>query len=139
MERRTPPNCRDARLALQRRLGRGRRPASAKDISAKEWKIITDRCLLDDLHERPVVSEYKRKGGFVSLLLVSWALAEVEKALPKELTDDRTASLIAAFREQAYAFRGHCGRIVNELEHPVPFPYYHALDVFILINLVVVS
>jgi predicted membrane chloride channel (bestrophin family) len=40
---------------------------------------------------------------------------------------------------QAYAFRGHCGQIVNELKNPVPFPYYQALDVFILIDLVMVS
>jgi hypothetical protein len=53
-----------------------RRPSKRQRALIQAWHL--DRCLLDDEHDRQAVVEYKRKGGFVPVLLVSWALAEVE-------------------------------------------------------------
>ena len=49
------------------------------------------------------------------------------------------AQLLGTFRDQAYAFRGHCGQVTNWLSQPVPFPYYHVLNLMLVLNLGLIS
>ena len=42
-------------------------------------------------------------------------------------------------QEKAFAFRGHCGQIHNLLQQPVPFPYFHILNLMLVITLTIVA
>ena len=76
--------------------------------------------------EVPVAKLHVGQGG---LLLLSWALAEVEATLTamqaenheSALADVRVAEVLAFFRATAFSLRGHCGKITNWLKNP-PFP-----------------
>ena len=51
----------------------------------------------------------------------------------------RTEALIFQLREAAFKFRGHCGQIAAMLKQPVPFPYFHLLNLMLVINLILLS
>lgn len=44
--------------------------------------------------------------------------------------------VLSQLRDAAFAFRGRCGQIVNTLKQPVPYPYFHLLNLILFVNLV---
>jgi len=109
---------------------------STQKVSDDEWKLVHDRALLSKT-EKEQLTACK---AYRPLILLVWALREVDLALGgKAANDPRTAAISAEFRQQAFDFRGHCGQITNWLKQPVPFPYFHVLSLFMLLDLVVVS
>ena len=66
-------------------------------------------------------------------------LAQVpEQLLPKGAGAEgiRAEHVHSQFRDVVFSFRGHCGQIVNLLKQPVPFPYFHLLNLMLLVQLV---
>jgi len=107
-------------------------------LNDEEWEVILTRRLLSP-HEKEVISSY---GGQKYFMLLVWAMQEVEAAIARDATDAtdaRTADLLNSFREEAFKFRGHCGQITNWLIQPVPFPYFHLIQLFMLFNLFLYS
>jgi hypothetical protein len=112
-------------------------------IDASEWKRIIKRHLLKQ-SEIDTISAY---AGYKPFLPLVWALAEVEDALLPEHASEQTrmserfrvSDLLTNFRQLAFAFRGHCGQISNWLKQPVPFVYFHALTLLLLLDMVLVS
>jgi predicted membrane chloride channel (bestrophin family) len=105
-----------------------------ESISEDEWRMIVLRQLLSE-SEVCLLKAYK---GFRPFLAVCWALesAQTMCASAGQHGDGWTAW---QFREVAFKFRGHCGQIVNLLKQPVPFPYFHLLNVIMLLQLLLLS
>jgi len=106
-------------------------------IDEEEWATIKNRHLLID-SEIDTLKAYK---GFKPFLPVHWAMLEAEAQLKANpMTDDKSeVLLLQQMQEKAFAFRGHCGQIVNLLKQPVPFPYFHILNLMIILNLTIVA
>ena len=108
-----------------------------EDFDDDEWQVIVDRCLLTPGE----VALLRNYAGFKPFLTLTWALEEAQAQVrEKTLTDDlgqsiREEVVHAQFREVAYKFRGHCGQIINLLKEPVPFPYFHLLNMMLIIQL----
>lgn len=112
-----------------------------ENISEDEWKMIMVRDLLTEAE----VSTLKTYKGFKPFIVLCWALELVNqmvaqaKASPNAHAQGQvqvvqvglhTHELIMwQFREVVFKFRGHCGQIINLLKQPVPFPYFHLLNV----------
>lgn len=107
-----------------------------------EWQVIIDRCMLT----RSEVGVLKKYGGFKPYLTLTWAMAEAKSqtelkcrsddSMNRDLGQGMREELIhSQFREVAFKFRGHCGQIINLLKEPVPFPYFHLLNVMLVTQL----
>ena len=97
-----------------------------------------------ELFTEAEVEVTKAHAGNQSFLLLTWALTEVEAALQESVargvvSDVRVTELLAFFRVTAFKFRGHCGQITNWMKNPVPFPYYHGLNLLVMCNLGLIS
>ena len=115
-------------------------------LSDDEWEVIGSRGLLSQTE----MEETKAYKGMKPFLVLSWALAEAEGILvaarPVDLdgmglatTAMREEILMSQFREVVFKFRGHCGQIVNLLKQPVPFPYFHLLNVILAMQLLLIG
>ena len=113
-----------------------------EDFDEDEWQVIVDRCLLTQKEVRIL----KTYGGFKPFLAITWALEEVQaqaedkmrtdESMQRDLGQGMRAELIhEQFREIGFKFRGHCGQIINLLKEPVPFPYFHLLNLMLVIQL----
>ena len=111
-----------------------------------EWSRIMERNLLS--HEE--VWRLKSYEGFKPFLAVCWALEEAQKLVEAKGRGDkslhydlgqsiRAEHIHSQFRDVAFSFRGHCGQIVNLLKQPVPFPYFHLLNVMLLVQLMALA
>jgi predicted membrane chloride channel (bestrophin family) len=111
-----------------------------------EWARIMERNLLS--HEE--VWRLKSYEGFKPFLAVCWALEEAQKLVNNKSKADksmhydlgqsiRAEHIHSQFREVAFSFRGHCGQIVNLLKQPVPFPYFHLLNIMLLVQLLLLA
>mmetsp|Transcript_11476 Transcript_11476/g.30264 ORF Transcript_11476/g.30264 Transcript_11476/m.30264 type:complete len:322 (+) Transcript_11476:248-1213(+) len=80
------------------------------------------------------IAALKGFDGFRPFLPLVWALEEAKAKLKPD-----AAVEFLSLRDQAYKLRGHLGQIVNLLEQPVPFPYFHVLKVLLIICLLVLS
>ena len=112
------------------------------DMDDGEWARIIERNLLS-FEEVMLLKTYK---GFKPFLAVCWALEEAQSLVAAKAASDksvhydlgqtvRTEHINTQFREVAFAFRGHCGQIINLLKQPVPFPYFHLLNVMLFFQL----
>ncbi|KAL1506980.1 hypothetical protein AB1Y20_007844 [Prymnesium parvum] len=106
-------------------------------IDDEEWATIRNRQLLTDGE----ISTLKNYKGYLPFLPVQWAMLEAEKQLLMEdPTDSKSETLLhQQLQEKAFAFRGHCGQITNLLKQPVPFPYFHVLNLMIVVTLTLVA
>jgi len=98
------------------------------DISEREWSVILRRQLLNP-DEQARVSGYR---GMKPLLLITWALQELRHQLhPPHVRAEPThdTGLMQEFTEVAFELRGHCGQLTNMLAQPVPWPYFHLVNV----------
>ena len=103
-------------------------------ISEDEWQMMGARELLS-AGELEVLKAYK---GFKPFLAVSWGL-DAAKAMCAQTGERDNGWSSWQFREVAFKFRGHCGQIINLLKQPVPFPYFHLLNVIMLLQLLLLS
>jgi len=106
-------------------------------IDEEEWETIRSRHLLTE-GEIDTIKAYK---GYKPFLPVHWAMQEAEaQLLIVDPTDSKSETLmLQQLQEKAFAFRGHCGQITNLLKQPVPFPYFHVLNLMIVVTLTVVA
>jgi len=105
-------------------------------IDEDEWNTIRSRNLLSE-EEIETVKKYK---GFKPFLPVHWAMLEAEAQLRARSGDSAAATLLLQqMQGKAFAFRGHCGQIVNLLKQPVPFPYFHLLSLMLILPLIIVG
>jgi len=130
-------------------------------IPEARWQLIQERHLL----AAEEVKTLKAFAGPKWFLTIYWALEEAKGQLkvlesekdpprgsptmsPRSREAKADASLAPAIRqgllvqqlrEAAFGFRGHCGQIVSMLKQPVPFPYFHLLNVMLFINLSFIS
>lgn len=115
-------------------------------VDAAEWEKIRQFQLLTADEVRTLQS-YK---GMKPFLPVYWALEEARSivaekaAVDESLHNDlgqgmRDQHILTQFQEVAFAFRGHCGQIVNLLKEPVPFPYFHLLSIMLTIQLLLLA
>jgi predicted membrane chloride channel (bestrophin family) len=105
------------------------------------WDVISARQLLSK-DEIKSLKDYK---GFRPFLAIYWALEEAKAQMQSNKKgEDMTESIrvglqLSQLRDAAFGFRGHCGQIVNLLKQPVPFPYFHLLNVMLMINLIALA
>jgi len=115
-------------------------------VSADEWSRIKERFLLTE-EEIELLQDYQ---GFKPFCVVTWALDEAralirERALVDEsLHHDlgqgmRDEHIFTQFADVAFRFRNHCSGIINLLNEPIPFPYFHLLNMMLLIQLMVLA
>ena len=112
------------------------------DMDNAEWSRIVERNLLS-YDEVMTMKDYK---GFKPFLAVFWALEEAQQLVARKSVIDRSLNydlgqsvraehIHSQFREVAFSFRGHCGQIINLLKQPVPFPYFHLLNLMLFAQL----
>jgi hypothetical protein len=120
--------------------------SAGEAIAESEWRMMLARDLLS-ADEVATLRAYK---GFKPFLALSWAVEEAAGLLEEAARCDRSRHhdlgqgtrdeiVLAQFREAAFKFRGHCGQIVNLLKQPVPFPYFHLLNVILVAQLLLLS
>jgi len=106
-------------------------------IDEDEWKLIKERNLLTP-DECEKVKAYT---GFKPFLPVYWALKECRKQLwdePGETTQSHVLKM-QMLEDKALKFRGHTSQIINQLKQPVPWPYFHTLNLILFFTLVTMS
>ena len=115
-------------------------------LSEIEWRMMRARQLVT--HDE--IAKVDAYVGFKPLLPLFWAMREA-----RALIDDwssaradrhgdlgqcmRDEHVLTQFREVVFKFRGHCGQIINLLKQPIPFPYFHLLNVMLVIQLFLLS
>ena len=68
---------------------------------------------------------------FKPFLPIFWGLKEIRAQLRSgNDANDQLWNVfeMEAFMDIAFAMRGHCSQIVNLLKQPVPWPYFHILN-----------
>jgi len=83
-------------------------------------------------------------GGFKPMLPIYWALAEVKNLVNSDShSDDGTAITMELrwneFLTVAMQLRAQCSMIVNLLKQPVPWAYFHLLNMMSFLTLLLVS
>ena len=105
-------------------------------VDDDEWKIVMGRALLTAAE----VEKIKAYSGFKPFLPVYWALGECRKHLLKTgATTQAHVLQMQLFEDKALKFRGHTSQIINQLNQPVPFPYFHVLNMLTVSSLVLVA
>ena len=109
---------------------------SGGELTPSEWKIISGRDLLTP-REIETLKAYK---GFKPFLPIFWGLKEIRQQLHSG-PDDPLWNVFEfeEFLRTAFTLRGHCSQIVNLLKQPVPWPYFHMLNLLTFLVLVLVS
>ena len=109
------------------------------DLTEDEQHVIQGRDLLTDEECKRVVAY----AGFKPLLPIYWAMAEVKAVLNSACEDSASAVRYELrwheFLKVALNLREECSMIVNLLKQPVPWAYFHLLNLMTLITLLLVS
>ncbi|KAL1507731.1 hypothetical protein AB1Y20_007344 [Prymnesium parvum] len=105
-------------------------------VDDDEWKIIKDRGLLTQRE----VDRLKAYDGFKPFLPVYWALGECKEHLwTPGKTSQANVLRMQMLEDKALKFRGHTSQIINHLKQPVPFPYFHVLNLMLVVALVTIA
>ncbi len=119
-------------------------------LTEQEIDAIQGRDLLTPGECRRVIAY----PGFKPVLPIYWALAEVSAQLnllpddapPHARTRHGSSALVVRnelrydeFLQVAIGFRAHCSAIVNLLKQPVPWAYFHLLNLMTFLSLVLVG
>jgi predicted membrane chloride channel (bestrophin family) len=109
-------------------------------VDETEWTQITDRALLTPEE----IERIKQYEGYTAHLPLLWATRAVQEALRAEDVRARVSlefdhHVMHDFRDLAQNFRKNCGAITNQLKQPVPFPYFHMLQILLFFNLLALS
>jgi predicted membrane chloride channel (bestrophin family) len=109
-------------------------------ISDDEWELIIMRDLLTD----DEVEKLRRYKGLKPFIAICWGVDHAKSMLRHEAnrhfrSEQAEEIAIMQFREVAFKFRGHCGQILNLLKQPVPFPYFHLLNLIMFTQLSILS
>jgi len=109
-------------------------------LTDDEQNVIQGRDLLTSEEIRRVVAY----AGFKPILPIYWALAEVKAVLQADsLTDNASAIRYELrwneFLQAALKLRAECSMIVNLLKQPVPWAYFHLLNLMTFVTLLLVS
>jgi predicted membrane chloride channel (bestrophin family) len=77
--------------------------------------------------------------------MITWALDEVKYQIDNDevhtLKEDKIVSSMnwRAIQSCAFDIRGHMSQIINGLKQPVPWPYFHLLNLMVLVTLSLVA
>ena len=110
-------------------------------LTDDEQNVIQGRDLLTSEEIRRVVAY----AGFKPLLPIYWALSEVKAVLQADSLTDSSASALRyelrwnEFLSAALKLRAECSMIVNLLKQPVPWAYFHLLNLMTFVTLLLVS
>jgi len=105
-------------------------------MSDEEWKVILERQMLTP-EEKNLVETYQ---GFAPLLQITWALQEVKCQLQAYETVPLPLSHTwKEFCELGFKLRQDMSLVVNLLKQPVPYPYFHLLNLMVLLTLSLVA
>jgi len=97
---------------------------TSNKVNDDEWEALIEHSLLTKA-ECDLVGSFK---GFKPMLLIGWALKEVEEQLGiGHGRDNKYFGEYNTFLHTAFKMRGACAAIVGTLGQPVPFPYFHLL------------
>lgn len=97
---------------------------TSNNVDDDEWEALIEHSLLTKA-ECDLVGSFK---GFKPMLLIGWALKEVEEQLGiGHGRDNKYFGEYKTFLHTAFKMRGACAAIVGTLGQPVPFPYFHLL------------
>ena len=102
-----------------------------------DWETLRARKLLN-VYEIETVRKYN---GYKPFLLIYWGLVEVRHQLKEDgAVDDRwRAEGYNHFQELAIELRAHCGQLTNLLRQPVPWAYYHLVNLMTVLVLALVG
>ena len=127
-------NCIRFLLAAQHYVYYTLRPGGK--VTDEEWDIIFDRHLLT----RAECIRVQAYQGFAPLLMITWSLQEVKSAMVAQGEVHLETSLIwHEFQEICFDFRGHLSLMLNLMKQPVPWPYFHLLNLMVLLVLSLVG
>ena len=102
-----------------------------------DWKTVRGRRLLTE-KEHQIVLKYN---GYAPFLLITWALQEVHEELREGTpeTDRWRCEAYQRFEQCALDLRGNCSQITNLLKQPVPYAYFHLLNVGSVLTLSLIA
>lgn len=116
-------------------------------VSTEEWRAMRR----SNLFSRAEIATLQKYRGYRPYLAASWALNEVKLGILKDrpenpggpaksvLTTMPQLTIFNNFNAVVQDFSGHCSSIMEVLQQPVPFPYFHVLKLLLLLALLILS
>lgn len=109
-------------------------------LSNTEWNECVQKGLITK-SEMALLQQYP--GGRVTLVLTTWAMVIIDHGLQQDLCWKDRAQRIAHTHNRIYrhvaSFVKSTHAIGNTLALPIPFPYYHIMNVILLTNFLLIA
>lgn len=104
-------------------------------ISKHEYAQLRKIELLDDFEIKALQKFCKRykEDAVPSLLLLQWCMMIMRRATPEPNTRD---DLLVGFDDKLYELRGAMSDVSNIMDLPMPFQYFHIMNMMLVLNLV---
>lgn len=104
-------------------------------ISKQEYAQLRKIELLDEFEIRALQKFCKRYGqdAIPSLLVLQWTMMLMRRATPDPTTRD---DLLIGFDDRLYEIRGAMSDVCNIMNLPMPFQYFHIMNLMLVLNLV---
>lgn len=104
-------------------------------VSKHEYAQMRKIDLLDDLEIKAMQRFCKRykEDAMPSLLLQQWCMQLMRRATPEPTTRD---DLLIGFDDKVYELRGAMSDVSNIMDLPMPFQYFHIMNMMLVLNLV---
>jgi predicted membrane chloride channel (bestrophin family) len=104
-------------------------------ISKHEYAQLHKIDLLDPLEIKSLERFCKRyrEDSMPSLLLMQWCMQLMRRATPEPTTRD---DLLIGFDDKMYELRDAMSDVTNIMDLPMPFQYFHIMNMMLVLNLV---
>jgi len=104
-------------------------------ISKHEYAQLRKLDLLDEFEIKAMTKFCKRykNDAVPSLLMLQWCMLLLRRATPDPTTRD---DLLVGFDDRLYELRGAMSDVTNIMDLPMPFQYFHIMNMMLVLNLV---
>lgn len=104
-------------------------------VSKHEYTQLRRIDLLDDMEIKSMQKFCKKTkdDAIPSLLLLQWCMLLLRHATPEPTTRD---DLLIGFDDRMYELRGAMSDVANIMMMPMPFQYFHIMNMMLVLNLV---
>ena len=118
-------------------------PGKPQPIEEEEWQRLMqsegkwlgeDTEICPPLLNEAEVSVLKGYKGNLQLLLQTWALRVLRQGCFASMQPGEAEVSYVQMEQQVFNLRKACACITNNLAMPIPFPYFHALNLLLVIN-----
>lgn len=104
-------------------------------VSRAEYAQLRKIDLLDDMEIRAMqyFCKHTKNDAIPSFVLLQWCMLLLRRATPDPTTRD---DLLIGFDDRMYELRGAMSDVANIMMMPMPFQYFHIMNMMLVLNLV---